>query len=193
MPTSGRLSARPAASLRAVFPLRAAGVPRAGRDGFTLLEILVAIALIALLSAVLIGGATRMLSSEPTLPADVFRKAVADARQQAVEKEVEVRLSFDSKEKAFQMTSAAGSHSYPLTASGDVSVDFLSNQKGGSAILVGGVLIETQTLPFVTFYPDGTCSPFRVQFHLNGDVPAPIAIDPWTCAPVLPAPKEGSS
>ena len=51
-------------------------------------------------------------------------------------------------------------------------------------ILLGGVAVETQTLPFVTFYSDGTCTPFRAQIQRNGGVTA-LAIDPWTCAAVL--------
>jgi general secretion pathway protein H len=39
-------------------------------------------------------------------------------------------------------------------------------------------------MPFVTLYSDGTCTPFRVQFHSNGAARI-IAIDPWTCAEVL--------
>ena len=67
---------------------------------------------------------------------------------------------------------------------GDVSVQFLQARKGGSLILIAGQVVETQEMPRVKFYPDGTCSAFRVQFR-TGATAWQLAIDPWTCAPVL--------
>jgi general secretion pathway protein H len=58
---------------------------------------------------------------------------------------------------------------------------------GGNTILVGGVLIESKTIPHVTFYSDGTCQAFRAQFT-RGGASSILSIDPWTCAPVLPPP-----
>jgi prepilin-type N-terminal cleavage/methylation domain-containing protein len=54
--------------------------------GFTLLEILLALAVIGLLSAVLIGGSARLLATKPLTPDDVFWKAVAQARKDALER-----------------------------------------------------------------------------------------------------------
>ena len=70
----------------------------------------------------------------------------------------------------------------------DLRIEFLSTQKFEATVLIGGVLLETATLPQVTFYADGTCTPFRVQLRNGvGGVPVTLAIDPWTCAPVLTA------
>ena len=69
----------------------------------------------------------------------------------------------------------------------ELTVDFLTMQKGASSILIGGVLVETQTVPFVTFYSDGTCSAFRAQFMRNGASHV-LSVDPWTCAPMLTPP-----
>lgn len=165
--------------------------PARAEGGFTLLEILVTLALMALLSAVLISGSTRLLSDRPTTPSDVFRKALTESRQFAVEKNVAVRLSFDAKEKAFKATTDDGVRSYPVVAEGDVQIDFVAAQKNSSAILVGGVLVDTQTIPYVTFFPDGTCSPFRVQFRLDSAT-SYVNVDPWTCAPVLESDKGGT-
>ncbi|MEO5961508.1 MAG: hypothetical protein ABIZ49_08460, partial [Opitutaceae bacterium] len=51
--------------------------------------------------------------------------------------------------------------------------------------VLAGVVVETQRSKFnVTFYPDGTCTPFRLQIARANGVEI-IAIDPWTCAPIL--------
>jgi prepilin-type N-terminal cleavage/methylation domain-containing protein len=187
--SSGRLTARAQAFPRAA--LSPAETARAGRSfggGFTLLEILVTLALMALLTAILISGATHLLSDQPTTPSEIFRKALSESRQYAVENNVNVRLSFDAKEKAFKATTDSGVRSYPVSAAGDFAIDFISPQKGGSMILIGGVGVSTQTMPFVTFFPDGTCTPFHIQFHIDSNV-STQAIDPWTCAPVLEVEK----
>ena len=55
-----------------------------------------------------------------------------------------------------------------------------------TVIQLGGSVVETEPLPGgVTFYSDGTCTAFRLQIRLNGGASI-IAIDPWTCAPVIP-------
>jgi general secretion pathway protein H len=167
---------------------RRRGGPATKARGFTLLEILITLALIALLAGALVAGTSRLLNDQPSTPAEIFRKALTEARQYAIEKNVEVRLSFDAKTKTFTASTANGTRSYPVATTDDLVIDFLAAQKGGNTVLIAGVLVETQTLPYVTFYPDGTCSPFRVQFRVNGNASV-TAIDPWTCAPVLEAPK----
>ena len=54
-------------------------------------------------------------------------------------------------------------------------------------ILLGGQLTETDAIKFVKFYPDGSCDSFRAQLLDNTDRRAVLAIDPWTCAPILAA------
>jgi general secretion pathway protein H len=68
---------------------------------------------------------------------------------------------------------------------GDLEVDFLgAATQGTNAILVGGVLLEARSLPHATFFPDGTCAPFRAQLARAGGRSV-LRVDPWTCAPVL--------
>jgi hypothetical protein len=75
----------------------------------------------------------------------------------------------------------------PATVGPDFAVSFLSTQKGGSAILIAGQLVETQVISPIIFYGDGTCTAFRAQFQRAGNTHI-LSIDPWTCAQVLTPP-----
>jgi len=161
----------------------------ARRRGFTLLEILLAVALIGLLSAALVSGAAHLVDSRPSTPAEIFWEAVRAARKSALTSEHEVRLSFDMKEKKFVVADGDAQKTFPVLNASDLTVDLLQPEGSGNGmVLIGGQLVDTQTMPAASFYSDGTCSPFRVQFRTNGPAHV-IAIDPWTCAPVLTEPK----
>ena len=166
-----------------------------GRRGFTLLEVLLVLALIGLLASVLVGGAAQLLNNKPMSADDVFWNAVEEARKMALKSDGDAVLTYQDdqeKGKAFVVTGASGSKSFPIPKPGDLEVTFLSGQKGGNLIMVGGTVLETQKIPSVTFYADGTCTPFRVQFFRNGATHA-AQIDPWTCAPMLtPSDSTGS-
>ncbi len=171
--------------------------------GFTILEILLALAIIGLIGTVLIGGGAGLLADKNVTPDDVFIKAVLEARKLALTSEKEVRLVFrrdgDTRRFALVDTAAPAAdplgglppdpnagvlREFPVPAAGDLEVSFLSTQKGGNMILLGGVAYGTTTVPHVTFYTDGTCTPFRAQFSRQGNVHT-TGIDPWTCAAVL--------
>ena len=168
-----------------------------------MLEVLLTIALIAMLGAVLMGGAAHLLTEQPVTPNEVFWKAVLEARKAALKGEKEIRLRFDAQKKQFLVIDGFAApvlstdgfttnepppiKTLPIPPPGgaDLTIDFLpSGTKGGNMILIGGVAVETNPIPFVTFYPDGTCTPFRAQFMRNGATHL-LAVDPWTCAPML--------
>jgi prepilin-type N-terminal cleavage/methylation domain-containing protein len=153
--------------------------------GFTLLEILLVLALIALLGTIFIGGSNAMLADKAKSLDEQFWTVCAAARKQALEDRQSVLLSFDPKVKSFVFTEGAAHVAVPVTGPDDLVVDFHSaQQSSGTLTLVGGVAVETEAIPSVTFYNDGTCTPFRVQIRANGAAHL-LAIDPWTCAPVL--------
>jgi prepilin-type N-terminal cleavage/methylation domain-containing protein len=182
---------------------RGEGVARRS-GGFTLLEVLLSLAIIALLAGVLIGGAGHLSLGQPSSATDVFWQAVREARKTALNSGHEIRLRFDADRRRFYLVDgeappppAVGvvpaevrlkEFAVPSEVARDLTVEFLGPAtKGASVILVGGVMMESRTLGHVTFYSDGTCQPFRAQLARGGPALV-LAIDPWTCAPVLPPP-----
>jgi prepilin-type N-terminal cleavage/methylation domain-containing protein len=170
--------------------------------GFTLLEVLLSLAIIALLGGVLIGGGAHLLSEKPVTTHEVFWQAVQETRKAALKAEHEMRLKFDKEKKQFVVLDGLAPSrlaadgftreevplkQFPVPNAGgaDFEISFLSAGKGGATILLGGLLVESQPISHVTFYSDGTCSPFRLQLMRGGSV-STLSIDPWTCAPVLP-------
>lgn len=152
---------------------------------------LLVLALMGLLVGVVVSGAIGITDEKPATAEDVFWKAVQETRRQALLSNSDVRLTFSSKtkERAPELVAVASDGTvkrYPFENAGaEVVVDFLSTQKARSASLHASQLVETNTMPGVTFFGDGTCTPFRVQFRTGGSA-RQMNIDPWTCAQVLP-------
>jgi hypothetical protein len=191
---------------RGVVENRRQAIGGARSVGFTILEVLLSIAIVGLVAAVLIGGSSHLLSEKAVTPYDVFWKAVVEARKAALKAEHDIRLKFDKDKRQFVLIDgiapatlapdgitreekALKQFPIPVPAGTELSVDFLpaATKSGAKMVLVGGVAMELQSVKHVTFYSDGTCSPFRVQFVRNGATSTALVIDPWTCAPVLPS------
>jgi general secretion pathway protein H len=153
--------------------------------GFTLLEILLVLALIGLIGAVVTGSIVRVIDTDHPSPEDVFWQACHAAQRLASLSEREVDLSFDAKVKKLVWSNGLENGQAAFDArDGEVSVQFLQARQGGSLILIAGRVVETEEMPRVKFYPDGTCTAFRVQFRVGANA-WQLVIDPWTCAPVL--------
>jgi prepilin-type N-terminal cleavage/methylation domain-containing protein len=163
---------------------------RGCRAGFTLLEILLVLALLGLMSGLFVSMVGGSVSGSRVTAEDVFWQAVGEARKQALLAGREVKMTYApagrEESASLVLTLDGAEQRLPFEAKDDVKLDFLSTQKARSTILVGGQLVETQTMPSVTFYGDGTCSPFRAQLRNKGVDPRILTIDPWTCAQVLP-------
>jgi general secretion pathway protein H len=155
------------------------------RAAFTLLEILLVLALVGLMGTIFIGGSQALLTDKGRSLDEQFWQICARARKMALEDRQSVLLSYDPKTKGFVLADAQSKVGVPVTGPDDTMVDFHPAQAdSGSQVLVGGTLVETQPLAYVTFYNDGTCTPFRVQVRANNDAHL-LAVDPWTCAPIL--------
>ena len=151
------------------------------------------IALIALLTSVLVTGAIQLTHEQAVTPEDVFWRAVAETRRIALVSGHDLRMSYDSKgdgpekSRALIVRSLDGSEKkFLFEQPGDLTVDFLPTQKSNNLVLIGGQAVDTKTIPYVTFFGDGTCSPFRLQIRTGAEART-LTIDPWTCSLVLPA------
>ncbi len=158
-----------------------------------MLEVLVVLAMLGLFAGVFISRSDGLMSDRRTAE-DIFWEAVTEARKQALMAGREARMLYSagSREEPAAVVIVMDGERTRMEFDGkdDVKLEFLSGQKARSTILVGGQLVETQTLPYVTFYGDGTCSPFRAQLRNKGVDPRVLAIDPWTCAQVLPSAED---
>lgn len=168
----------PPAALR---PRSHTGLSRPER-AFTIVEVLVVIALLALVSSLFVGGASDWLRARQLTPEDQFWQAIGDARQLALRTDQTVVLRYDEKTKQLRWSDGAAAQTLAWTGK---SLEFLPVQENGS-ILIGGSLVETGRLDAVRFFADGSCDAFRVQITSPDGRRRIMHIDPWTCAP-LPA------
>lgn len=161
------------------------GHPRhsAGRRAFTLLEVILAIALLGLVASLFITGGSEMFRARQRTMVDVFWEAVQAARLQAVQEDTTVVLRFDEKSKRILWGSTDESRGLDWPGR---NLEFLPTESRDT-ILLGGQLVDTGGLAFVRFHADGTTDRFRVQLtDANGQITR-LELDPWTAAPVLRA------
>ncbi len=172
-----------------------------GRRAFTLLEILLVLALIGLLSGMMITGATRMLNPGPETPTQAFWTMAGAARRYALLNETEVRMSYDTTTGELVASATNGTDLPPVKVPGGGDLVFISGISptalASPNTAVGSVFGDIlgngtdTTISSVVFYRDGTCTPFRVTVEgatAGNDAASPtIAVDPWTGGPMLVA------
>ncbi|MDI1335450.1 MAG: prepilin-type N-terminal cleavage/methylation domain-containing protein [Lacunisphaera sp.] len=150
---------------------------------FSLLEILVVLALFGLISALLIGGSSALLKTVTTDDVqNTTLSAIAAARHSSVLAGRPLEFRYDDKARVLNW--GAGS----AALAGEGHVRLLPVVKT-SSILVGGQLLESP-LARVRFYPDGTCDPFRLEI-VRDAVSQILSIDPWTCTALSPEASPG--
>jgi len=154
--------------------------------GFTLVEILLVLSLMALIAALVmpnVNSILRTISNEE--PERILWDAVTSARELALTHNRPVWLRYDKERKALTWNDGVDSATKALPAT--VTLQFLKAKEGGATILLGGQLVETEEINAVRFFPDGTCDRFRAQLKEGAGAARILAVDPWTCAPVIVA------
>jgi prepilin-type N-terminal cleavage/methylation domain-containing protein len=165
--------------------ISATGNPRRPAAGFSLLEILLALAIIALVSSLAaagVGGMIRALDRKDPVPA--FWQAVTSAREMALSTGAEVGLTVDRSHRRLRWGHRADQKSGSLELPAGSTLHFF-RETPGAAVLLGGELRETEEIARVRFHADGTCEAFRVELRAEGFPGRKFGIDPWTCAAVL--------
>jgi prepilin-type N-terminal cleavage/methylation domain-containing protein len=167
---------------------------RAGRGGFTLLEMLLVIGLLSMLAGVLVAGSASLLKGTARSdPEDALLALMQTLRRQAVERGATIELepfkpADDPDRQGYRWTDPGANpedppHEELLPALEGVKVQLLGPEVDG-AILLGGQAVE-QPLARLRFYPDGTCDRVRLEVVRN-DARRLNPIDPLTCAPLPP-------
>lgn len=162
---------------------RSPGRRRPGRRaaGFSLVEIIAVLAILGLVSALLLGSGGEYLRHLTRDDVEtVALDAIGNARHSAVMTGQPVELRYDEKNRRLDWQQGQAA----IVGEGEVR---LLPPARVSAMLIGGRAVESP-LEQVTFYPDGTCQPFRVEI-VRGQASEILAIDPWTCS-VLAGDKE---
>lgn len=163
---------------------------KAGRAGFTILEILLVFFLIALIGTVLIVNIDSVLRDQDEATVErAFWDASREARLQSLLTRQPVVLTYDFENSYFNIRTASGSLAqFPanaVTQSGDpITIRFVQERPKSELVLIRGRLIDTYPIEEVIFYPDGSCTSFWVEVESGGNV-RQIRIDPWTGAEML--------
>lgn len=163
------------------FGQKREAVRRPSRRAFTLIEILLVLALLSLLATLFIAGASNLFRSQEKTMNDVFWQAVQSARLQAVEGDRTVELRYDDKKNLVRWGTGETAANLPWPGK---KLDFLPVEKHDT-MLLGGQLVDTGGMQVVRFYADGCVENFRAQLTGNDGHISRLEIDPWTCAPII--------
>ena len=165
-------------------------MPRANRSAYTLLEIIVVLALVALLGSIFLVSAVSVFrGQEEQTVESILQNAIMEARFQAVSGSAETRLRYDRETGFLNLEGGSGPSTFGPLKEDDRPLDFRFLTKRGSRelILIRGQVVDTRDAPFVRFFPDGASQPFLVEWVVQGRTHRQ-EFDLWTEAFVPPAP-----
>jgi prepilin-type N-terminal cleavage/methylation domain-containing protein len=140
------------------------------RRGFTLIELIIVIALIALVGGLVVVNAQAILRGLGEEPAErVFQKAVREARYQAASLKESVFLKFDGDEAAISVVSENGAVLATFRLADDSgrqqpSIEFEQVLPGMGLDPGRG---DTTPVDALVFRPDRSSTPFAVTFDLG--------------------------
>ncbi|MGF1448096.1 MAG: Tfp pilus assembly protein FimT/FimU [Opitutales bacterium] len=162
--------------------------------GFTLLEILIVIALIALtttLAALSWTALADAFEDKPTF--QVFREMVQEARHQAYQTREPVHLAWDDNAKLFRIYSPFAEledlvlSEEAFISRGDTEVRFypLASPEKGASLNVRGVTPEYQSEPVseIIFHPSGVSTGARIEID-EGPSRSVITLEPFSAGPI---------
>jgi prepilin-type N-terminal cleavage/methylation domain-containing protein len=167
---------------------------RGWRRAFTLIELMLTMALIALLSSLFIWNINALLKQgELEALQNELWGAVEKAKQAAVFSRQPHKVRFDEKLQSFMVSSGGEEIAFKVDTSGfgeevEIEVLFKMILPRDGYRLVRGELVTHREIESVTFFPDGTCTPFSVDLKI-GEYESGYQIDPWTGSQ-LTAPEE---
>lgn len=156
-----------------------------GRDGFTLIELMLTMALIALLSSLFIWNIQSLLKQgELEALQNELWSAVEKAKQSAVFNRVPHRVRFDQESQAFMVSADGEEVPFKVDTSGlgeevEIEVIFKLMLPRDGYRLIRGELVTHKEIETITFFPDGTCTPFSVDLKI-AEYESSYQIDPWT-------------
>jgi prepilin-type N-terminal cleavage/methylation domain-containing protein len=155
----------------------------AARSGFTLIEILLVIALIALASSVVIVNFIAFADrGDSTSPQEVLTQAIRRARFVAAADRMTTKLRYDDESGTLQIE--------PLGESFPINANFGPQGRGEIRFFVippaqglGRFPDPEQTtlqVPTVAFAPDRSSSPFVVEIDSGSGTPVRLRYDPFS-------------
>lgn len=160
--------------------------PPPRRSGFSLLEILVVLAMITLLATLSVINLSTVYDSADTVPAEeMLQMAVKESRYQAMRKKDIVYLTYNSKTSTFEVLDQEGyllaalrtdhSEENPL----EVNFQQIVPQQGLPTNLASVREPELTPISRVTFSPNLSSTPFIAQLKTAGETTA-YRFDPFS-------------
>jgi prepilin-type N-terminal cleavage/methylation domain-containing protein len=166
------------------LPVRRPPATRRRARAFSLLELIVALALVAVLATIFIVSIPNLMDGLATRPLpEILQKAVRDARYQAALKKEIVSLRFDAEKGAFVVFDRSGAtlaerESGYGPESREIAVRFFQIMplEGVSSFRASG---EQVGIELVRFHPDRSSTPFVAELDI-GNVRSRHRYDPFS-------------